>query len=1261
MRTFGQNYSETVYTTKDGLKSNDIKDLIQTKDGHLWMINAGELCKFDGKDFTYYPLKNDIKSDWENIELTELNSGEIMLRSTEFAKFNPKTESFIYYIDPPIEATTVYDGNGNSKGLTPPNHAPFDKNGNVWHTSAMGVYKVFEDKCIRLPTDSSLKLSKLFVGSKDNRGNVWAQVNQYSVSQLSDTGLFNPEFVKFGFDSFTFIPQIKFIDTNKNIVFINSFADYDDNQNIKLTDKNLYYLNIQSNKLDTILIPEERVIASINERNNKLYILTYSTHAKHLYIYNVNNNSSKEIIIKEPYFKMHLTQRGKILLYNLTHRTLQKINSFSILTQDNKVIQVDFDNKFVRKIISDQRDNFWMACNDGLYTYNHVQINYAPISITAPLNKPYDLNNGVFTSDNSFWCQIGKDYFDYWGNIKVQNKKHLCKYNVKSQKLDTILTSLEDFDLSWDNIRNTLWIENERQFWQTKNGFISKVDIEPPSVDGLNYSIINGKYYANKYYDQTFLLEDGVFEFLHGNSNLNKDINENLPLLINNQSIFIYDEKAKKTKLLLTLNKGEHCKSIEQDSKKNYWTFTFKNQIIYYSSPALTLKKEKVYQNSGARNSDIKTAADKSGNVWLTSNMGLNFLTIDADTIKSVLISKKEGLSSTIINDLYVDEHNFLWVATDNGVDRLNVNSFVKNGTVDIEHFGKKEGLKDVNCTKFVIRNKQIMAFTNSGYAVIDTSIQLTTLDAPNPYFTNLGYSVDGELNEQKLDSRLREEGVKFDNPFGPVYIGYNAIKFNNTKPLQYTTLLYKGNNLLYGSFDNINWTENEEVKYEGLAPGNYKIEVYCRVGAKGVQSEPTILEFAIVPAWWQTWWAKGLAILLIVLGLYLLYKQRTKALLKRQKQLEETVKEKTAEVVVQKNEAENQRDVAHEQKLIAEEKTNEILDSLNYAKRLQEAILPSPRLVKEWLTESFIFYKPKDIVAGDFYWMESVAPTGKNEKQLILFAAADCTGHGVPGAMVSVVCANALNRSVKEFGLTDPGKILDKVSELVVEAFEKSEDEIKDGMDIALCALDMSSKTLYYSGANNALYRITKRIKGEEIPLKTSVTETHKLIEYKATKRPIGSHFDDTKFATQEIKLEPGDSIYLFSDGFADQFGGAKGKKLKYKPFRELLLENHEKPMETQKTILSTAFDSWKGTMEQIDDVCIIGVKVNGVERNNFTDSELKVLACLKEGLSSKLIADKLNLSKNTVDTYRRRLLAKTGTYNATELINYCVKKEII
>ena len=264
------------------------------------------------------------------------------------------------------------------------------------------------------------------------------------------------------------------------------------------------------------------------------------------------------------------------------------------------------------------------------------------------------------------------------------------------------------------------------------------------------------------------------------------------------------------------------------------------------------------------------------------------------------------------------------------------------------------------------------------------------------------------------------------------------------------------------------------------------------------------------------------------------------------------------------------QKSIIEEQKQLVEEKQKEILDSINYAKRIQAAILPSDRVIKQFLPESFVFYKPKDIVAGDFYWLE-------HKHNMVLFAAADCTGHGVPGAMVSVVCNNALNRSVREFGLTEPSKILDKTKEIVIQEFEKSDADVKDGMDIALCALQ--ENTLYYSGANNPLWIIRE---GSEI-----------IEEVKSTKQPVGK-VDNTKpFENHTIELKKGDSIYIFTDGYQDQFGGEKGKKFKAAKLKELLLNNREKSMGEQLVTLNQTFDKWKGSLEQVDDVCIIGVKI--------------------------------------------------------------------
>jgi serine phosphatase RsbU (regulator of sigma subunit) len=226
--------------------------------------------------------------------------------------------------------------------------------------------------------------------------------------------------------------------------------------------------------------------------------------------------------------------------------------------------------------------------------------------------------------------------------------------------------------------------------------------------------------------------------------------------------------------------------------------------------------------------------------------------------------------------------------------------------------------------------------------------------------------------------------------------------------------------------------------------------------------------------------------------------------------------------------------------------------------------------LVKEFLTDSFILFKPKDIVSGDFYWMEKV-------EEKIFYAVVDCTGHGVPGAMVSVVGHNALNRTIKEFGLTEPAAILDKLNELVEETFEKSESDVKDGMDISLCCLDQKNNQLKWAGANNPIWIQSKG-------------EIH---EIKADKQPIGK-FDYRKpFTGHTIQLEKGDIIYIFTDGYADQFGGASGKKFKYKQLKSFLLTLQNKKMDEQKEMLTNTFENWKAMLDQVDDVCILGVRV--------------------------------------------------------------------
>lgn len=264
------------------------------------------------------------------------------------------------------------------------------------------------------------------------------------------------------------------------------------------------------------------------------------------------------------------------------------------------------------------------------------------------------------------------------------------------------------------------------------------------------------------------------------------------------------------------------------------------------------------------------------------------------------------------------------------------------------------------------------------------------------------------------------------------------------------------------------------------------------------------------------------------------------------------------------------------------EEKSKEIKDSIQYAKRIQSAILTSEEEFNTNLNNSLLVYLPKDIVAGDFYWH-------KQKENLVFYAVADCTGHGVPAAMVSVICNHALNTCVKDFGLTNPGKILDKAREIITNAFNNHGGSIQDGMDISLCVLDKNDiekhgfyASLQWAGANSPLWLI-RTLKNKE----------PELFEYKPNKQPVGKTLNPTPFTTNTISLQKEDSLFIFSDGFSDQFGGERGKKFMSKQFKNFLVSINNLSMSTQKQLILEKFREWKGNNEQVDDVCVVGVRV--------------------------------------------------------------------
>lgn len=318
-----------------------------------------------------------------------------------------------------------------------------------------------------------------------------------------------------------------------------------------------------------------------------------------------------------------------------------------------------------------------------------------------------------------------------------------------------------------------------------------------------------------------------------------------------------------------------------------------------------------------------------------------------------------------------------------------------------------------------------------------------------------------------------------------------------------------------------------------------------------------------------RTWISMGVLGGLILLGslTFLIYANR------RRRRLNNFLSEKNS--------------VIRQQKEIVDEKNAAISSSIAYARRLQTAILPKRSEIEELFPDSFLIFKPKDVVSGDFYWCETMNDT-------IYIAAADCTGHGVPGAIVSVVCSNALTRVLKEFQTTEPAQILTQTRSLVIETFGRSDQNVVDGMDISFCAIDRKNAKVRFVGANNPFWIIRK---AEFLAQSTADRITERadfvLMEFKGNKQPVGLYPGMTDFTEMEIDLMEGDTLYLFSDGYSDQFGGPDGKKFMAARLKNELLDRSELSMPALEIELEKVFSEWMGAHEQVDDVCMIGVRL--------------------------------------------------------------------
>lgn len=626
--------------------------------------------------------------------------------------------------------------------------------------------------------------------------------------------------------------------------------------------------------------------------------------------------------------------------------------------------------------------------------------------------------------------------------------------------------------------------------------------------------------------------------------------------------------------------------AIIQDRLGNMWFGTDGNGVCCYDGKFLKWYTTK----TGLCGNVIKSIyEDKDGNIWFgTEGKGISIL--KANTINTSMpvfetLSQKDGLSDNLIRSMIQDGHGNIWVATEHGLNYV----LNKKGKREVHVYTTADGLKANNFYYTAHIDKNNVIWWGNGKALTNLNLNNYKLPqaAPTIQLNNLlleqtfidfhslrdtlktgAKILVGEKDKKNLT------GVEFDKvqnyynypinlslPYNINYLEFqfSAIDWSAIDKIQYQYMLE-------GSSED--WsplTPDNKASYNNLPHGNYVFKVRA-IGVAGKWSEVFEYPFTIRAPWYLTIWAYilyAIAFLGVVIGFNNI---RTRQLKARQHELEQTVAERTAEVV--------------EQKELIEEKQKEIVDSINYAKRIQTAMLASEQLFKKSLKNYFLLFEPKDIVSGDFYWASPLS-----DGRFVLVTA-DSTGHGVPGAMMCMLNISCLNEAVNERKYTNPADILGHARQRIISSLAEdgSEEGGKDGMDCSVTIFDFKSKTLTFAAANNPVWIIRNHTE-------TNVPE---LLELKPDRMPVGKHAkDNVPFTEKTFELKAGDMVYTLTDGYCDQFGGPRHKKFTYRRLKEILLKIASSPSNEQKKILHDTLNDWRGSNEQVDDILLIGVKI--------------------------------------------------------------------
>ncbi len=531
---------------------------------------------------------------------------------------------------------------------------------------------------------------------------------------------------------------------------------------------------------------------------------------------------------------------------------------------------------------------------------------------------------------------------------------------------------------------------------------------------------------------------------------------------------------------------------------------------------------------------------DSKGNIWL-STIGKGVLEYTQDTLIAITVAN--GLAKNYCYDILCDRNDRLWVGHWPGMSCIDLN------TMQIRQFGYEDRMGGDFYKLWEDDEKNLWFASSSGVIKYYPDRDKKNMIPPIVNFTNIDIS-----GKKYSDSRP----IVLDYPYKNKYtfrFDFTGISFKDPAGVTYQYKMLKDNK--DGDWVDLGHTNFRE--YELLPDGEYKFLVRA-FNADGVPSvKPITLKIKINAPFWKTLWFIVLVIGSFVLLVYLLVRYRERRLQMQKEKLQREVDYQTI--------------VLREQKAEIERKNHDITASINYAKRIQKSILPHIEMLKASFPESFIFFAPRDIVSGDFYWFNK-------SKNIFTICCADCTGHGVPGAFMSMIGTTLLKDISKDSAFFSPAEVLERLdSDIRILLQSQGGDQSKDGMDISVIQIDINTNKVMLASAKRPVYLFINQ----------------ELVIYNGTRRSIGDDalVSGTSFINYEYECSTGDSIYLFSDGYPDQFGGPRGKKLMKTGIRDFLTEIHNKPMDEQGDLIKKFFEDWKGDFDQIDDVLFMGIRI--------------------------------------------------------------------